>query len=380
MRLADLRRTIFAMALPLALLGCAVNPGATASSTTLMPTRSESTSTTPAPSTTTTTTTPAVAETTARVAEPDPSTEAASGTLAAATEATSGTVALATELDGEIPADTPDPSLVQDGAVYLVYSTNTSSEQSGAMYNVPVRASFDLVHWTDSIDALPKLPQWAEEGYTWAPTVKKLNDTWVMYFAARDRSSGLECIGVATSRTSNGPFVSTSDEPAVCQTDLGGSIDPEIFVSTNAGVWLLWKNDGNCCGRGTSIWAAPIEQYGMVSPTSTRLLSATRSWQHGVIENPTLLETSAGFLLLYSGGRWNDRTYGTGFALCSTLSEPCADASSQPMFDDSPGTYGSGGASLTTLDDGRVMMIWHAWNKQDAQRGRSARIARLLLT
>ena len=62
------------------------------------------------------------------------------------------------------------------------------------------------------------------------------------------------------------------------------------------------------------------------------------------------------------------------------MTRKCELRMSQPMFDDLPGTYGSGGASLATLDDGRVMLIWHSWRKKSPSAGRSVQIAQLLVT
>ena len=43
------------------------------------------------------------------------------------------------------------------------------------------------------------------------------------------------------------------------------------------------------------------------------------------------------------------------------------------------GTYGGGGLSVTALDDGRLVAIWHAWSTSDPDAGRSAWLAELEL-
>jgi arabinan endo-1,5-alpha-L-arabinosidase len=340
------------------LISAGAEPVATTSTT-------SSTSTTT--SSTSTSSTSTVPSTTSTTTVPDPTTS---------TDATAG-LRLSDDLLGAIAGDFPDASLAQDGQVYLAYATNI--ETDAALLNVPVRASFDLSTWSEAIDALPVLPSWATRGSTWAPTVQRIGGVWVMYFTTRDVDSGLQCIGVATSATSAGPFVSSGDEPVACQTDLGGSIDPTIVVDSSGGTWLVWKSDGNCCGLTTSIWSAPIGAFGSITGTPVRLLAATKRWQHGVIENPSLVETDTGWVLLYSAGRWDDDTYATGFALCTDLASACTNASSTPLFDDVAGTYGGGGLSVTALDDGRLVAIWHAWSTNDPDAGRSAWLAELEL-
>ena len=123
--------------------------------------------------------------------------------------------------------DAPDPFLLEDGDRWVLYSTQVG------LANVPVATTPDLATWSAPTDALPELPAWAEWGRTWAPGVPRRPGDFVLYFAARSRATGGQCIGAATSTSTTGPFISTSLEPLVCQPELGGSIDPHPFVDTN---------------------------------------------------------------------------------------------------------------------------------------------------
>jgi len=70
----------------------------------------------------------------------------------------------------------------------------------------------------------------------------------VLYYAARDIAVGHQCLGRAVAASPAGPFIDRSSDPVVCQASLGGDIDPDVFRDSNGRVYLLWKNDGNCCG------------------------------------------------------------------------------------------------------------------------------------
>lgn len=48
-----------------------------------------------------------------------------------------------------------------------------------------------------------------------------------------------------------GPFRPVGDEPLICPEDEGGAIDAASHVEDDGGRFLLWKNDGNCCGKDT---------------------------------------------------------------------------------------------------------------------------------
>ena len=64
-------------------------------------------------------------------------------------------------------------------------------------------------------DALPELPSWAGWGHTWAPSVLRRDDTFVMYYTVRYEASGRQAISVATASDPAGPFVDRSAEPLI---------------------------------------------------------------------------------------------------------------------------------------------------------------------
>jgi len=97
--------------------------------------------------------------------------------------------------------------------------------------------------------------------------------TFVMYYTARYTTSGKQCVSYAVSTTGPaGPFVDNSTSPWLCQLAIGGSIDPSPFVDpANNQTYLVWKNDGNCCGDQVNIWAQAL------APNGTTLLGQPQS-------------------------------------------------------------------------------------------------------
>src|SRR3954447_17420009 len=91
-----------------------------------------------------------------------------------------------------LPSDFPDPFILDERGVYFAYATNANGP------NIQVVSSPDLRHWQLYRHALPSLPARAVAGVTWAPSVLKTGDgNYVLYYTARDRGSGLSCIGRA---------------------------------------------------------------------------------------------------------------------------------------------------------------------------------------
>lgn len=111
---------------------------------------------------------------------------------------------------------------------------------------------------------------------------------WVLAFTALHAASGRQCIGVATSSVVGGPY-DPAAEPLVCDIDRGGSIDPS-FVTDDAGAqWLLYKDDGNCCGLPTTLHAVPLTPDAMVvAGLPVDLISADLSWEAGLVEAPSM--------------------------------------------------------------------------------------------
>lgn len=258
--------------------------------------------------------------------------------------------------------DAPDPAVVHDGGRWALFST-----QVGHL-NVPVALSDDLRRWSRPIDALPRLPDWAEWGHTWAPGVLPRDDGFVLYFAARSEALGLQCIGVATAPTIQGPYTSPAPKPFVCQPQLGGSIDPQPFVDADGTAYLLWKADSNAIGRTSQLFAQRLRPDGLaLAGAPVALLLSDAEWERPLIENPAMLAadglaTGGRYLLFYSGGWWESEGYATGYALCDTPLGPCEKRTTgQPALASTGDEAGTGGASVMTGPDGDQWLAYHAW-------------------
>jgi beta-xylosidase len=254
--------------------------------------------------------------------------------------------------------DAPDPFVLADGDRYLLFSTQVG------LHNVPMAISPDLRHWSPPSDALPQLPAWAEWGRTWAPGVTRLGGRYLLYFAAHHRDSGRQCIGVATSAAATGPFASGATDPLVCQTHLGGSIDPHPFVDADGIPYLLWKADSNAIGQASTLYAQRLTPDGLaLTGQPIPLLRSDASWEQPLIENPALVANGKSYLLFYSGGWWESVGYATGYATCDTPLGPCSKATTdRPLLGSGGEQAGTGGATVITGPAGDQWLAYHAWN------------------
>ena len=269
--------------------------------------------------------------------------------------------------------DFPDAFVLANGSEFIAYATNNGP-------NVPMATSRDLTHWsfiTDPAsglrrDALPRLGSWAKTGFTWAPEVIALNGKYMLYYTASDRRKNAQCIGVAEAADPHGPFVDSRAEPIVCQTDLGGSIDPDPFQDGDGKLYLYFKNDGNRVGKHTAIWALELAPDGLsVTGAPAELIHDDKGWEQRLVEAPTMVRSPGGYQLLFSAAYfgWNDdqdlSPYGMGYADCTGPLGPCRKSPGNPILhsfsDREAGCLsGPGHQSIFRVGD-RTFMSFHAW-------------------
>ena len=255
-----------------------------------------------------------------------------------------------------IESDFADPDIIRVGKTYYAYSTNTGG------VNVPVFSSADLVKWNALKDALPVLPSWASGGNTWAPAVMAANGGYRLYFTARHTESGRQCIGVAASKLPQGPFVSSSAKPLVCQLDEGGSIDAQGYTDAGGQHYLYWKSDGNCCNLLTGLWVQPLSPDGLkLAGKPKDLLYNGALWEGNLIEAPTVYRHAGRYYLFYSAAAWDSDTYAVGYAVGPSALGPFKKAAGNPILFSGGGVAGPGGQGVIADGKGNTWMYYHAW-------------------
>ncbi len=259
-----------------------------------------------------------------------------------------------------VDANFPDPDILKVGDTYYAYATNDNAS------NVQVATSADGAEWEllDE-DAFPDLPTWVIPGKTWAPEVTEASPgNYVLYFTATNFTPALQCIGVAVSTDPAGPFVTVGDGMIVCPEEEGGAIDASTFVD-DAGLHLVWKNDGNCCGLDTWISTAPLSADGLtITGPAQRLIKQTLAFEGDLVEAPTIVLRDSAYVLLYSANNYGDGSYAIGVATAPALAGPWGKLDEPLLSTESSGGLfrGPGGQDIVeTSDDGGFMVV-HSWD------------------
>lgn len=274
--------------------------------------------------------------------------------------------------------DFPDPFILPWGGGYFAYGTNAK----GFAANVQMAMSRDLKNWTPVKagkmlhDALPTLPAWAAPGRTWAPEVLRIGDSYVLYFTAQERKSGLQCIGTAVSaKDPRGPFLPQGNAPLVCQRGEGGTIDASPFVDTDGTIRLLYKSDGNNPRylRPSRIFSQKMTTDGLaLVGEPTELIRNDQHWEWRVVESPTMLRDPDGrYVLLFSANHYGWEAdqrlsnYAIGYARCESADGPCVKATENPIlksyYSPEKGCLSGPGHQTVFTANGQTRVVFHAW-------------------
>ena len=261
--------------------------------------------------------------------------------------------------------DFPDPAILRVGKYWFAYATTMDNK------NLPVLKSTDLQHWQSMGEGLMKPARWAArrstKGYprvtTWAPSVARIGNRFVHYYATRIRTAGRRkmCISVSRSKLPGKSFVDRTAHPLVCPTDRG-AIDPSYFLAPGGRRFLLWKGEQNATNPAR-IWISPLSGDGMhlVGPTRP-LLQVQDAWEGGIIENPSMIGFGGRWYLFYSGGSYAGDSYATGYAICQTYLGPCTRASTTPLLATGGRVSGPGGAMAFYDASMRPRLAYAAWD------------------
>jgi beta-xylosidase len=149
----------------------------------------------------------------------------------------------------------------------------------------------------------------------------------------------------------------------VCQTDLGGSIDPSPFIDAAGTPYVTWKSQGTR-GQPPTIWSQQLSSDGtaLVGQGPAVLLQPSQRWEGGIVEGPFMLVSSGHYFLFYSANDWNTSNYAIGVAVCRGPTGPCSKPFTHAIVGSEGQTMvGPGGPSLFADPQGTLWMAFHAW-------------------
>ncbi len=264
--------------------------------------------------------------------------------------------------------DAPDPDLVRFGSSWYTYTTGTTwGNNLGLLVSSgPASGWATATGQPFGSTAIGALPGWQRPGTQTSPGVFAWGGHYVMFYDAQLTTSTIYCISVATSSSPTGPFMDGSSGPLICQSDLGGSIDPQPFVDRDGRPWLYWKNNDGSSPAVSQVWAVPLAADGRSlagAPVSVMAKDSVNHPWEVTLDDPQMVIVDGTYYLFFSGGDWTNDSYVVGYAICSGVTGPCTQPSAGPILASYGATAGTGGGTVAQDQSGRWWLAYAAWDK-----------------
>src|SRR5688572_21359790 len=218
----------------------------------------------------------------------------------------------------------PDPFVLKHGGEYFAYSTGFAND--GTVF--PVIRSCDLVNWSEIGGSMHPLEH--SPPYYWAPEVTYDNGKFYLYYSVGNETF-ME-LRVAMSDRPDGDFA----DSGVRLTKEDFAIDAHVFIDDDGARYLFYATDfltHSHIGTGTVV--DRMIDWFTLEGNPRPVTRAKYDWQvydphrtekGGVrwhtVEGPAVLKRKGLYYEMFSGGNWQNTSYGVSFAVSDSLEVP----------------------------------------------------------
>jgi GH43 family beta-xylosidase len=216
----------------------------------------------------------------------------------------------------------PDPFVLKHDGEYFAYCTG--QWEDGRIFGV--LHSNDLLNWSPLGGAMAELEK--PEPFYWAPEVTYWNGTFYLYYSAGNET--LMQLRVATSDRPDGNF----HDAGVRLTREDFAIDAHVFLDDDGQRYLFYATDFlEHTHIGTGVVVDRMVDWFTLAGEPRPVVRAKYDWQvydparkekAGVrwhtVEGPFVIKRKGRYFMMFSGGNWQQPTYGVSFALSGDLS------------------------------------------------------------
>lgn len=137
-----------------------------------------------------------------------------------------------------------DPGIFKDGDMYYIFSTDCKVG-AAPRPGIQIRKSKDLMNWQFVGYAFEGgVPEtavnWAGATTLWAPDIVKRGDYYYLYYAASQFGVNKSIIGMAISKSVEGPYKDLGEVFKTDSTDDINAIDPNIVRDKEGNEWMCY--------------------------------------------------------------------------------------------------------------------------------------------
>ncbi|MBC8095048.1 MAG: family 43 glycosylhydrolase [Akkermansiaceae bacterium] len=292
-----------------------------------------------------------------------------------------------------------DPYIWKSGGIYYAIGTGeleARGEVRGKIF--PVLQSEDFLHWTLGDSALVR-PEESLGAHFWAPEVVPHGDRFFLYYSVGHGDKNHQ-LRVAISDSPLGPYHDTGKsllDPERCPF----AIDAHPFQDDDGQWYLFYARDfldvTPQARAGTALMVARMKSMTELEDEGRVVMRAQHDWQRfqanrsmygkvwdwHTLEGPFVRKHEGRYYCFYSGGRWENDTYGVDYCVAESVLGPYLDEGNEAgprVLRTVPGqVIGPGHNSIVTEPDGETdYLVYHAWDRE--MKARQMFIDRLVWT
>jgi len=248
----------------------------------------------------------------------------------------------------------------------------------------PVLQSNDFFQWTFASSAMVRPDSRLGESF-WAPAIAHADGKFYLYYSVGHGDKNHQ-LRVAAGDSPQGPYKDLGKsllDPKAC----AFAIDPHPFRDDDGHWYLFYARDfldsSNSVHPGTALMVAPMKSMTELEVEGRTVLRARSNWQRfksnrlmygrnwdwHTLEGPCVCKHNGRYYCFYSGGCWQNDSYGVDYGVADHVMGPYSDAGNENgprVLKTVPNhVIGPGHNSLIRGPDGETdYIVYHAWNKQ----------------
>lgn len=272
------------------------------------------------------------------------------------------------------PHSFPDPYVLKHNGQYFAYCTGHWVD--GRIFGV--LRSVDLVSWEPLGSAMDPVDD--PSPFYWAPEVTYSNGTFYLYYSLGNETR--MHMRVATSSRPDGEFVDSGHR----LTTEEFAIDGHVFLDDDGERYFFYATDFlEHTHIGTGIVVDRMLDWFTLAREPRPVVRARYDWQvydparkekGGVrwhtVEGPFVLKRKGTYFVMFSGGNWQNPSYGVSFAATDDISSPdewdqfCDGAKVLPVLRTYPKVLiGPGHNSVVRGPNNRELFcVYHCWQEE----------------
>lgn len=209
-----------------------------------------------------------------------------------------------------------DPEAAVFGHQYYIYPTFSAKYEDQVFLDA--FSSPDLITWKKHPRVLDTAGvKWAKKAI-WAPAIVEKDKRYFLFFGANDIQSNQEIggIGVAVSKSPDGPFIDYLGKPLVDQFHNGAQpIDQFVFKDKDGQYYLIYGGWSHC-----NIAKLSADFKGFVPFADGQTFREITP--EGYVEGPYMFTRNGKYYFMWSEGGWTGPDYSVAYAVADSPMGP----------------------------------------------------------